>query len=101
MYVSITRNVHWTACVRRTQLAARKSPLVRSEGRQHLCQCGEEAHGESIRGRDATICVGLAIVAQVIARHAGTIAAEESDDGGAMMRVTLPGTPSVDDGVDS
>ncbi|MCK7663314.1 HAMP domain-containing histidine kinase [Corynebacterium sp. CCM 9185] len=44
--------------------------------------------------------LGLAIVAQVIARHAGTIVAEESDDGGAMMRVTLPGTPSVDDTVD-
>ncbi|MDO5076326.1 HAMP domain-containing sensor histidine kinase [Corynebacterium sp.] len=35
--------------------------------------------------------LGLAIVKQVIVRHAGTIVAEESDDGGALMRVTLPG----------
>ena len=64
-YVSMTRSVHWTACVRRTQLAALKSPLVRSEGRQHLCQCGEEVYGGSIRGRDAAICVGLAIVVKM------------------------------------
>ena len=37
--------------------------------------------------------LGLAIVQQVINRHAGTIVAEESDDGGALMRVTLPGNP--------
>ncbi|WJZ02086.1 sensor histidine kinase [Corynebacterium freiburgense] len=36
--------------------------------------------------------LGLAIVKQVIVRHAGTIVAEESDDGGALMRVTLPGS---------
>ena len=37
--------------------------------------------------------LGLAIVQQVINRHAGTIVAEESEDGGALMRVTLPGSP--------
>lgn len=36
--------------------------------------------------------LGLAIVKQVIARHGGTIAVEESDDGGALMRVRLPGS---------
>ncbi|MDO4686930.1 MAG: HAMP domain-containing sensor histidine kinase [Corynebacterium sp.] len=36
--------------------------------------------------------LGLAIVKQVIVRHAGTIVAEESNDGGALMRVTLPGS---------
>lgn len=38
--------------------------------------------------------LGLAIVKQVIARHGGTIAVEESDDGGALMRVRLPGSPT-------
>ncbi|MEJ6019917.1 HAMP domain-containing sensor histidine kinase [Corynebacterium sp. H113] len=37
--------------------------------------------------------LGLAIVKQVIVRHGGTIVAEESDDGGAQMRVCLPGSP--------
>ncbi len=36
--------------------------------------------------------LGLAIVEQVIARHGGTISVEESDDGGALMRVRLPGS---------
>lgn len=37
--------------------------------------------------------LGLAIVKSVIVRHGGTITADESDDGGALMRVTLPGSP--------
>ncbi|ALA67895.1 ATP-binding protein [Corynebacterium lactis RW2-5] len=37
--------------------------------------------------------LGLAIVKSVIVRHGGTISAEESDDGGALMRVSLPGSP--------
>lgn len=36
--------------------------------------------------------LGLAIVKQVIARHGGTIAVEESEDGGALMRVRMPGS---------
>lgn len=36
--------------------------------------------------------LGLAIVEQVVARHGGTIVAEESADGGALMRVSLPGS---------
>ena len=38
--------------------------------------------------------LGLAIVKSVIVRHGGTISAEESDTGGALMRVTLPGSAS-------
>lgn len=41
--------------------------------------------------------LGLAIVHQVIARHGGTINVEESDDGGALMRVCLPGSPNSSD----
>lgn len=37
--------------------------------------------------------LGLAIVKSVIVRHGGTITVDESDDGGALMRVTLPGSP--------
>lgn len=37
--------------------------------------------------------LGLAIAQHAIHRHNGTIAAEESTDGGAMMRVILPGAP--------
>lgn len=37
--------------------------------------------------------LGLAIVKQVITRHNGAIVADESDDGGALMRVVLPGRP--------
>lgn len=37
--------------------------------------------------------LGLAIVKSVIVRHGGTINVEDSDDGGTLMRVTLPGTP--------
>ncbi|WP_434818415.1 sensor histidine kinase [Corynebacterium macclintockiae] len=37
--------------------------------------------------------LGLAIVKQVIERHHGVIVADESDDGGALMRVVLPGQP--------
>lgn len=36
--------------------------------------------------------LGLAIVKQVIVRHGGTIAVEDSDDGGTLMRVRLPGS---------
>lgn len=36
--------------------------------------------------------LGLSIVHQTIEKHGGTITAEESDDGGAMMRVHLPVT---------
>lgn len=35
--------------------------------------------------------LGLSIVQRVIERHGGTVAAEESDDGGALMHVILPG----------
>ena len=35
--------------------------------------------------------LGLAIVKQVIVRHNGAIIADASDDGGALMRVVLPG----------
>lgn len=38
--------------------------------------------------------LGLAIVKSVIVRHGGTITVDESDDGGALMRVTLPGSPT-------
>lgn len=37
--------------------------------------------------------LGLAIVKQVVVRHKGAIVADESDDGGALMRVLLPGRP--------
>ena len=37
--------------------------------------------------------LGLAIVKQVIERHHGVIVADESDDGGALMRAVLPGHP--------
>lgn len=36
--------------------------------------------------------LGLAIAKQVIIRHNGAIVADQSDDGGALMRVVLPGT---------
>ncbi|MBN9644710.1 HAMP domain-containing histidine kinase [Corynebacterium sp. CCM 8862] len=39
--------------------------------------------------------LGLAIVHQVIVRHNGTITVGESADGGAMMVVTLPGCPCI------
>lgn len=35
--------------------------------------------------------LGLAIVRQVMTRHGGTVRAEQSDAGGALMRMTLPG----------
>ncbi|NLU82596.1 HAMP domain-containing sensor histidine kinase [Rhodococcus sp. HNM0569] len=35
--------------------------------------------------------LGLAIVRQVVVKHGGTIAVEESDRGGALFRVVLPG----------
>lgn len=44
--------------------------------------------------------LGLAIVQQTIHRHNGTITAEESDDGGAMMRVILPGEAMEIEGLD-
>ncbi|KAB3523043.1 HAMP domain-containing histidine kinase [Corynebacterium zhongnanshanii] len=37
--------------------------------------------------------LGLAIVKQVIDKHGGMIIADESDDGGALMRVLLPAHP--------
>lgn len=37
--------------------------------------------------------LGLSIVKKVIERHGGAIVVDESDDGGALMRVTLPGKP--------
>ncbi|WP_448852068.1 sensor histidine kinase [Corynebacterium sp. 335C] len=40
--------------------------------------------------------LGLAIVKQVIIRHGGTIVVEDSDDGGTLMRVRLPGTADRD-----
>lgn len=45
--------------------------------------------------------LGLAIVKSVIVRHGGTITADESDDDGALMRVTLPGSPHSGKGDDS
>ena len=41
--------------------------------------------------------LGLAIVHQVVERHGGTITAEESDDGGAMFRLILPGCDQPED----
>ncbi|AKK05336.1 signal transduction histidine kinase [Corynebacterium mustelae] len=41
--------------------------------------------------------LGLAIVQQVVERHGGTIAAEESDDGGAMFRLIMPGYEHPED----
>ncbi|NED63418.1 sensor histidine kinase, partial [Streptomyces sp. SID10244] len=38
--------------------------------------------------------LGLAIVRQVVARHGGTVRAEQSDDGGALIRMALPGSPT-------
>nr|WP_040511376.1 HAMP domain-containing sensor histidine kinase [Gordonia soli] len=38
--------------------------------------------------------LGLAIVRQVIGRHGGTVRAEQSDLGGALIRMTLPGRPT-------
>ena len=35
--------------------------------------------------------LGLAIVKQVVDNHGGVIVADESDDGGALIRVVLPG----------
>lgn len=37
--------------------------------------------------------LGLSIVQKVIERHGGSIVVDESDDGGTLMRVTLPGMP--------
>lgn len=38
--------------------------------------------------------LGLAIVRQTMTRHGGTIIATESDDGGSMFVMTLPGNPA-------
>lgn len=52
----------------------------------------------SVQGRSTPGSgLGLAIVKQTIERHGGTITAEESDDGGAMMRVILPGYAMLTD----
>lgn len=37
--------------------------------------------------------LGLAIVAQVVGKHGGAVRAEESDRGGALLRLRLPGSP--------
>ena len=37
--------------------------------------------------------LGLAIVRQVVVKHGGTIAIDESDRGGALVRIVLPGEP--------
>lgn len=46
--------------------------------------------------------LGLSIVKHMVERHGGSIRADESDDGGAMMVVRLPGDPvmAVEEGVD-
>ena len=41
--------------------------------------------------------LGLAIVRQVVDRHGGSITAEESEDGGAMFRMILPGYDHEED----
>lgn len=41
--------------------------------------------------------LGLSIVKKVVERHGGSISVDESDDGGALMRVTLPGAPENGD----
>ena len=40
--------------------------------------------------------LGLAIVRQVVVKHGGTISVEESDRGGALVRIVLPGEPAPD-----
>ena len=37
--------------------------------------------------------LGLAIVRQVVQRHGGTVVAEQSEAGGALIRLRLPGHP--------
>ncbi|MGD7001859.1 ATP-binding protein [Corynebacterium halotolerans] len=39
--------------------------------------------------------LGLSIVKKVIERHGGSIVVDESDDGGTLMRITLPGKPET------
>lgn len=39
--------------------------------------------------------LGLAIVRQVVQRHGGTVAADQSALGGALIRMTLPGRPTA------
>lgn len=41
--------------------------------------------------------LGLSIVKKVVERHGGSISVDESDDGGALLRVTLPGSPEGGD----
>ncbi len=41
--------------------------------------------------------LGLAIVRQVVTRHGGTVRAEQSDLGGALIRITLPGRPYAEE----
>lgn len=40
--------------------------------------------------------LGLAIVKQTVVRHGGTVRVEESDDGGTLVIVELPGKPQVE-----
>jgi two-component system sensor histidine kinase MprB len=41
--------------------------------------------------------LGLAIVRQVVTKHGGTISIEDSDRGGALLRIVLPGEPGFVD----
>lgn len=41
--------------------------------------------------------LGLAIVRQVVTRNGGTVRAEQSDLGGTLIRMTLPGSPSPEE----
>ncbi|MGC4962498.1 sensor histidine kinase [Gordonia sp. DT218] len=41
--------------------------------------------------------LGLAIVRQVVARHGGTVRAEQSELGGALIRMALPGSPTPEE----
>lgn len=39
--------------------------------------------------------LGLAIVRQVVTRHGGSVTAEQSEFGGALLRISLPGSPTA------
>ncbi len=41
--------------------------------------------------------LGLAIVRQVVSRHGGRVRAEQSELGGALIRMTLPGSPTPEE----
>ena len=42
------------------------------------------------RERDGSVGLGLALVRQIAARHAGTVVCRARDGGGSCFRVTLP-----------